>query len=81
MVLDSVHFCTLYNYARYTNRNDLGSGNDYQRITCQGFALLFVFLALNLEIASKINEEIQDALDPMELESFARQIASGMVSL
>jgi hypothetical protein len=37
-------------------------------------------LALNLEVASKINEELRTALDPKELESFARQIACGMVS-
>ncbi|XP_028415315.1 uncharacterized protein LOC114538353 isoform X3 [Dendronephthya gigantea] len=34
--------------------------------------------ALNLEVAAKINEELRNALDPKELESFARQIASGM---
>ncbi|CAB3983171.1 platelet-derived growth factor receptor alpha isoform X1 [Paramuricea clavata] len=33
---------------------------------------------LNIEIASRINEEIRYALDPKELESFARQIATGM---
>ncbi|CAB4037807.1 TK kinase [Paramuricea clavata] len=33
---------------------------------------------LNFEIASRINEEIRVALDPKELESFARQIATGM---
>ena len=37
------------------------------------------FLAENVEIATKVNQEIQTALDPKELESFARQIASGMV--
>jgi hypothetical protein len=38
-------------------------------------------LALNLEVASKMKEELQTALDPKELESFARQIACGMVSV
>ncbi|CAB4026425.1 receptor-type tyrosine- kinase FLT3 isoform X1 [Paramuricea clavata] len=33
---------------------------------------------LNFEIASRINEEIRVALNPKELESFARQIATGM---
>ena len=37
------------------------------------------FLAENVEIATKVNQEIQTALHPKELESFARQIASGMV--
>ena len=37
-------------------------------------------LDLNIEIASRINEEIRFALDPKELESFARQIATGMVN-
>ena len=36
-------------------------------------------LAENVEIATKVNQEIQAALDPNELESFARQIANGMV--
>ena len=36
-------------------------------------------LAENVEIATKVNQEIQTALDPKELESFARQIANGMV--
>ena len=36
-------------------------------------------LDLNFKIASKINEEVSDALNPKELESFARQIATGMV--
>ena len=35
---------------------------------------------MNLEVASKINEELRTALDPKELESFARQIACGMVN-
>ncbi|XP_046848304.1 uncharacterized protein LOC124441866 isoform X2 [Xenia sp. Carnegie-2017] len=33
---------------------------------------------LNVKIASKFKNELQTALDPKELESFARQIASGM---
>ncbi|CAB4010455.1 TK kinase, partial [Paramuricea clavata] len=33
---------------------------------------------LNIEIASRINKEIRFALDSKELESFARQIATGM---
>jgi hypothetical protein len=37
-------------------------------------------LDLNFKIASRINEEIRAALDTKELESFARQIASGMVN-
>jgi hypothetical protein len=37
-------------------------------------------LDLNIDIASRINEEIRFALDPKELESFARQIATGMVN-
>ena len=42
--------------------------------------MLIFLLALNIEVASKINEELRNALDPKELESFARQIACGMVS-
>ncbi|XP_046848279.1 fibroblast growth factor receptor-like isoform X2 [Xenia sp. Carnegie-2017] len=34
--------------------------------------------AINVEIASRIKNELRAALDPKELESFARQIASGM---
>jgi hypothetical protein len=34
-----------------------------------------------LEIASKIKEEVCHALDPKELECFARQIATGMVNI
>jgi hypothetical protein len=37
-------------------------------------------LDLNFAIAARINEEIRVALDPKELESFARQIATGMVN-
>ena len=35
---------------------------------------------MNLEIAAKIKEELRTALNTKELESFARQIACGMVS-
>ena len=38
-------------------------------------------LDFNYEIASKINEEVRSALDPKELECFARQIAAGMVNI
>ena len=42
--------------------------------------MLYYTLDLNFKIASRINEEIRAALDTKELESFARQIASGMVN-
>ena len=44
------------------------------------FTTFAIVLALNLEIAAKIKEELRTALDTKELESFARQIACGMVS-
>ena len=40
----------------------------------------YYILDLNFEIASRIKEEIRVALVPKELESFARQIATGMVN-
>ena len=41
---------------------------------------MIYIIELNIEFALKLKEKIRTTLDDKELESFARQIASGMVN-
>ena len=44
------------------------------------YLYMIYIIELNIEFALKLKEKIRTTLDDKELESFARQIASGMVN-